>query len=77
MVGDAGDTEYFQNSQHLNENGAEIFSGGSCEPIEEYFCAISGGRRLAGFEDESLVQPDCRTVGLAVDSPWHVAGPTR
>jgi hypothetical protein len=33
----AGDTEYFQNSQHLNANGAALFSGDLANRLTAYF----------------------------------------
>jgi hypothetical protein len=32
----AGDTEYFQNSQHVNEDGAEVFSADLANRLREY-----------------------------------------
>jgi hypothetical protein len=37
----AGDTDYFQNSQHLNAEGAELFSEDIASQLKEYFAARS------------------------------------
>ena len=38
----AGDTKYFQNSQHLNADGAAVFSADLSNRLKEYFAAQSG-----------------------------------